>query len=148
MILDARRVGEASFDGVYLDLRAYLLAFYPKAEIPPMDHVVRTADPLVAEIHHGVWIARCPCGARGVPRPGSIVDVACPLVWCVRCGNQAVGGGWRPVLLPPEEDRAAIEAVLLCRPSVEDRNWEPGETLADLAAQNREHGDPVPEEAG
>lgn len=41
-------------------------------------------------------------------------------------------------------ERAQIEAVLNLRPIRSTRNWEPNETLADLIAQNIEHGDPVP----
>lgn len=126
------------------DPRAYLLACYPKATIAPLDHVTGTAEPLVARVNHGTWIASCSCGARGLPTPGMVVFLDVPLGWCVRCGNQGWGGGWRRVVAPPLDERRAIEAVLLLRPNVEDRNWEPGETVAVLVAQNREHGDPIP----
>jgi hypothetical protein len=129
------------------DLRAYLLAFYPDAPIPPTDHVVLTATPLVARVNHGVWIASCDCGARGTPAPGCVVWLSAPLGFCVRCLNRGWGGGWRPLVVPEASERAAIEAVLVCRPKISDRNWEPGETIAVLADQNREHGDPLPEEA-
>lgn len=128
-----------------LDPRAYLLSLYPQAPIPPLDHVVLTAPPLVARVNHGLWIASCPCGARGVPTPGGVVWLDQPLLWCLRCQNGGTGRGWRPVTVPPEGERQRIEAVLLCRPNVADRNWEPHESVADLIAQNREHGDPVPD---
>lgn len=149
MISDGAAVARMSaFAGGSADPRSYLQACYPKAEIAPLDHVVLTADPLVARINNGMWIASCSCGAppaRGAPTPGMIVFLDRPLGWCVRCGNQAWGGGWRRVVAPPVRERAAIESVLLCRPNVGDRNWEPGETIADLVAQNAEHGDPYPE---
>jgi hypothetical protein len=72
--------------------------------------------------------------------------VAIPLGWCIRCSNVVAGGGWRRVSLPPEPDRSRIEAVLLCRPQERDRNWSPDEAVSDLARQNIEHGDPLPED--
>jgi hypothetical protein len=146
MILDGERLTR-ELHGEVLDPREHLLRLYPDVadRVPPLDRVVLTAVALPARVNHGVWIASCPCGARGTPAPGGVVFTATPLVCCARCGNQAAGRGWRPVALPNEPTRRRIEAILLCRPRVEDRNWEPGETLDDLMRQNREHGDPVPD---
>lgn len=145
MILDGRAIAATSLTGPVDDLRAYLAACYPLAVIPPLDHVVATSAPLVARVNHGIWIASCSCGARGAPTPGCVVFLDSPLGWDVRCGNRPWGGGWRPIVVPDSEERRLIEAVLDCRPNVVDRNWEPGETVADLVGQNREHGDPVPD---
>jgi hypothetical protein len=120
------------------DLRGLLLAFVPDAEIPPMTHADPDADPLRAEVNHGAWIAVCPCGAEGLPAPGCVVWISQPWAWCVRCGNAAAGGRWRPIVLPSEH--AAIEALLEQRPELATRNWTPGETVDDLAAQNVAHG--------
>lgn len=144
MILDGAAIATQSFTGDVGDPRSYLLACYPKASIPPLTHVVATAAPMVARVNHGIWIASCSCGAKGTPTPGCVVFVNNPWGWCVRCGNQAWGGGWRRVVVPDVDTRAQIEAVLLCRPNPQHRNWEPAETIADLITQNREHGDPVP----
>lgn len=148
MIADGAALGRQVF-GEDVDPRELLLRMYPGAAavIPPLSQVVGTARPLVARINHGIWIASCDCGAPAnkIPTPGCVVFLDRLLGWCIRCQNGATGRGWRPVAVPPPELRAAIEAVLLCRPNVEDRNWEPDETLDDLIAQNREHGDPVPE---
>lgn len=148
-IVDGRAIVLASTLGALGEPRGYLLACYPKASIAPLDRVVRTAEPMIGRVNHGRWIASCSCGMPGsLPTPGCIVFLDGPwalLGWCVRCGNQGWGGGWRRIVVPPPEERARIEAVLLCRPNVEDRNWEPDETVADLLAQNREHGDPVPD---
>jgi hypothetical protein len=143
-ILDGAAIGRSSPVGPSGDPRDVLLAFYPGASVAPMDHVIPTAEPLVARVNHGVWVASCSCGARGLPAPGTVVFLDRLLGWCIRCGNRAWGGGWRPIIAPGPEERRAIERVLLCRPNVDDRNWESGETVADLVAQNREHGDPVP----
>lgn len=145
MILDAARIAERMTQRV-ADPREYLLAFYPKAPIPPLTHVVRTARPTIARVNGGLWKASCECGARGVPSPGCVVWLSVPLGWCVRCGNQGTGRGWRPIAVPTPETRAAIEAVLLCRPNEADRNWEPTEAIEDLLRQNREHGDPTPDD--
>lgn len=144
MILDGATIGRQTFTSPVNDPREYLLAFYPEAPIPPLTHVVATATPMVARVNHGVWKASCECGAKGLPTPGLVVFVDQPWGWCVRCGNQGSGHGWRRVIVPPPEERRRIVAVLLCRPRVEDRNWEPGETVADLIAENLAHGDPIP----
>lgn len=137
--------------GSDVDPRTYLVSFYPGLDhlVPPLDHVVLTARPLAARVNWGIWIASCDCGALSskVPAPGGVVFFDGPgaaLVWCVRCRNGSTGRGWRPVAGPPPAVRAAIEAVLVLRPNVEDRNWDPSETIADLVAQNVERGDPVP----
>lgn len=147
MILDGRGIAASSLTGEAADPRGYLLACYPQAEIPPLDHVVLTADPLVARVNHGRWVASCTCGAPAdkIPTPGCVVFLDRPLGWCVRCGNRPWGGGWRPIVVPPEGERRLIEAVLDCRPNVEDRNWETGETVELLAAENHAHGDPIPD---
>lgn len=148
MIVDGAAIAVASFEGDVGDPRSYLQACYPRATIAPLDHVVGTAAPLVARVNHGIWIASCSCGAprlEGAPTPGCVVFLEHLVGWCVRCGNRSWGGGWRHVVAPPPDERRRIEAVLLCRPNPGDRNWEPSETVADLIAQNREHGDPVPD---
>lgn len=144
-ILDGRAISASSPTGLTDDPRAYLLACYPKAEIQPLAWTIPSARPMTARVNHGVWIASCECGAGGLPSPGCVVFLDQPLGWCVRCGNRQHGGFWRPIVAPPEHGRRLIEAILLCRPNIGDRNWEPGETIADLVAQNREHGDPIPD---
>lgn len=100
---------------------------------PPLDQV-SDAAPLAARIYQGWWIVDCPC------RGADFVWLATPLVWCGSCGNAQLGGLWRRVVLPDETERRAIEAALLARPLHASRNWIPGETVADLLAENAEHG--------
>lgn len=152
MVYDAERLSEI-METKPGNLREYLLAFYPKLadKIPPMDHVVRTARPMVAHVNSGIWKATCECGARTDLQkqrvaPGCVVWLSQPVGFCIRCGNQATGRGWRPVTVPPEAMRAEIEAILRCRPDGTTQNWEPSESIADLLTQNREHGDPTPED--
>lgn len=139
MVLDGRAAADASLMPA-AHPRAYLLAFYPEAQVAPIDRVDALATPLVARVNHGTWIAPCPCAAPGLPRPGMIVFKDTPIAWCLRCENAEVGGAWRPVVLPPPDEVAAIEALLSARPDLATRNWEPGETVADLAAENAAHG--------
>src|SRR5436190_950102 len=109
MIVDGAAIGQLSFEGDTSSPRSYLLACYPKAAIPPLDHVVLTAEPLVARVNHGIWIASRSCGApprpdlTGMPNPGCVVFLEIPLGWCVRCGNRPWGGGWRRVIIPPPD---------------------------------------------
>lgn len=143
MILDGAAL-DLALHGEPSDPRTYLLRFYPDLTIPPLDRVA-DLPPLAACISAGYWIAVCPCGADGVPAPGGVVWLDRPLIWCIRCENASAGGDWRRVAGPAAEDRAAIEAVLICRPDPLTRNWAPGESVADLIAENVAHGVPVPE---
>lgn len=148
MILDAERIAAAMTARVR-DPREYLLAFYPALadRIPPIHQVVATARPMIARVNHGLWIASCECGARGAPSPGCVVWLSIPLGWCVRCGNQATGRGWRPIALPPPDMREEIERLLELRAEVGDRNWSPGESIEDLIREQLEHGEPIWEAA-
>lgn len=81
-----------------------------------------------AEINHGRWIVKCPsCPGALDAEPG--VPFFCP-----DCGNGANGGKSYSVIFP--ENRGAIEEILLKRPKAENQNWEPGETVAFLLAEN------------
>lgn len=87
-----------------------------------------------ARVNHNRLIADCPdCGGcEFVWRDGPAVML------CLSCLNGGIGHAWRPVELPDEY--AAIEAALLARPLPANRNFDPGESVADLLAQNAENG--------
>ena len=92
-----------------------------------------------ARVNHGRWLVDCPgCNSA------LVIDLDEPVYMCVECGNSANGGAWLQVTLP--RNRRAIEAELLKRPfgrnpaDAPTRNWEPGETVADLQRENAEHG--------
>ena len=87
-------------------------------------------------VNRGMWIAECECrhavalapcgeGVEGVDWPADTERLHCV---CSR-GVQAVQ--W-------PSQRAAIERVLVRRP-VENRNWRPHETIADLRLENAAH---------
>jgi hypothetical protein len=92
------------------------------------------AGPILApEVNHGRWIVRCPACAGA-----ENADPEEPWFYCLSCCNVAFDGRWLPIQWPPE--RTAIEVELLKRPLAENRNWLPGESVADLRRENRERG--------
>lgn len=81
-------------------------------------------------VNHGIWKIGCSCGDH-------------PIYWpeygeanCFLCGAMFVD------VQPPKHYRD-IEAILLKRPQMVNRNWTPDETLDDLRAQNLAAGDPI-----
>lgn len=86
-----------------------------------------------ASVNHGRWSVRCPwCSSS---QNASREDRR---FFCVECGNAAVSGAWVAVEWPP--DWQDIETALSCRPDRATRNWVPGETAADVFAENVKHG--------
>ncbi|MCH7908678.1 MAG: hypothetical protein IIB38_03570 [Candidatus Hydrogenedentes bacterium] len=71
-----------------------------------------------------------------------VVSHADPRFYCIRCHNAVAGGRWRRVVFPV--GRAMGEDVLGTRHPA-NRNWEPGESVADLITQNDAAGDAVPD---
>lgn len=96
-----------------------------------------------AYVNHGRWVADCPfCpGAERVWPSGQLQrndDVDYPF-GITRSGlHCGFTGRTCPVVFP--EQAPAIDAVLTKRPVEATRNWRPGETVADLTAENVEHG--------
>jgi hypothetical protein len=140
MLIDGRVIADAAAGLVAVDPRGVLLAFYPDADIASVDDVDASAAPMVARVNHGHWIASCECGSEGEPSPGCVVWLDWPIGWCVRCGNAGAGGRWRPVVVPDSPTALAIAAVLDLRPDPATQNWEPGESVAELVAENAAHG--------
>jgi hypothetical protein len=124
---------------------------YRSYDTPYVD-VEPEGDPVVAFISFGFWIAECECRGAEYVAPGQ------PF-YCMSCGNYAAGGKPRPVIFP--ENMQAIEAEILRRPVTQgtgrnqferaqrsravvstergwlSRTWQPGETIEDLKAQNK-----------
>lgn len=99
------------------------------ALMPPASDVAHDAEPAVAVVQRGAWVAFCP--SPGCPS-GEFVEPGLPFFCCV-CANAAVGHLWRPVVWPA--NRGAIEAALGERPVPQTRNWLPGETPESLRAE-------------
>ena len=84
---------------------------------------------LRAYVNHGRWVADCPACNGGVLGPNPQDGGTAP---CLDCGHLYT-------IAYPQEWRA-IQALLVRRPRMENRNWRPGETCALLRAENLEHG--------
>lgn len=129
--------GQANHDASFEEYVAGMITAYARRQrvtVPPLTDVAIDAA-LDARVDAGRWIAECPdCHDAQYVWTAE----AHPLFLCVTCFNATVGRRWRPVLIPSE--RAAIEAALEPRPMPHNRNWTPGETVADLRAENRQHG--------
>lgn len=84
-----------------------------------------------AIINHGRWIVKCPfCPG------GECVDPNEPVFFCLSCGNSDNAGHVMDVQFPDE--RGMIEAILLRRPRIENRNWN-GEAPGILMQESLEH---------
>jgi hypothetical protein len=110
-------------------------------EPPQREHLAKKGvhkdNEIKAFVRHGRWLVECPhCHSCQV---ASVTDKR---FLCIECHNVLVNGDWFKVSWPTEKQRLQIEAVLLARPFIENRNWEYPETVKDLKAENREHGLP------
>lgn len=89
-----------------------------------------------AEANWGRWIARCPAGlctnAIQVARRQQTFE-------CIGAGSC----GWTSTIVWPA-DPESIEVLLALRPDEKTRSWLPGESLAQLLAENTAHGLPIP----
>jgi hypothetical protein len=89
---------------------------------------------VAAYVNHGRWVADCPSeGCGGALELAQLASFLCPA-----CLNAGSGHQWQPVRWPPEQPD--IEAVLGVRPLLSNRNWRPGESIADLERENAENG--------
>ena len=124
-------------------VRDFLIECWQKQDYfakPPA--ITEAAGTVKAVLNHGRWIVRCPnkpigCGGA------FFASFSEPVFLCADCHSPENGGKWYAVEFPA--NHAGIEAVLLKRPAVlaesaSNRNWEPGEKIADLRRENTEHG--------
>lgn len=84
---------------------------------------------LPAKANHGRWVVECPCGAA------QLTGKTDRRFYCVECGNALFEGKWVAVEWPT--NAAAIEEELDRRPMLANRNWIPGETVADLRDETK-----------
>jgi len=108
-------------------------------DTPFTEKIKRDAEPALAQINHGRWIATCPACGVGV----EYVDPEEKIFYCFSCGNYAIGGDGRRVQFP--RNWVAIEKRVMERPVKkrkganyidrefmaetvgEPRNWQPKE---------------------
>jgi len=84
-----------------------------------------------AYMNWGRWVVPC-------PRPGCTSAMQVELGQrAFQCGGMDSCGMVAEIVWPVDAD--AITRALQVRPLPRTRNWVPGETLADLVAENREH---------
>jgi hypothetical protein len=76
---------------------------------------------VVAYVNHGRWVADCPCGGSELVAVGERFD-------CGSCGGRGT------VEWPDNMNQ--VEVALGRRRFTKNQNWLPGETMADLEAQN------------
>lgn len=89
----------------------------------------------VVRMNWGRWLAECPrpgCASAESYGPGLDGER-------FTCRVEAGGCGLRCRAVWPEA-LETIERLLLARPVPATRNWEPGETVHDLLAENVMHG--------
>lgn len=105
-----------------LAYQAQLLASQGKPEPYP------ATRPLVGRIDAGRWLGDCACG------DAPVIDPEWGLACCLTCGAVYT----TTIVLP--SNGAALEAALVARPAMATRFWVPGETVADLQAENAARG--------
>lgn len=118
-----------SLDGVDDAFVSALTAHRLRGEEPPPMPSTTVTEPAVdAYVNHGRWVGDCPfCPSASMVSPDD------PRFFCAECANAAVGGQYVPVAFPADVER--IENELVQRPVAANRNWQPGETATDLAAE-------------
>lgn len=99
------------------------------AQVPLDPDAVTGGDAVHVTGNHGRWVVECPdChGAQ-------LAHHADPRFLCTDCGNAGNGGKYRPVVWP--KNHREISAVLDLRSGVATRHWLPGESVAELKAEN------------
>jgi hypothetical protein len=103
-------------------------------------------------VNHGRWVARCPRpGCYNAEAFGKCADGTTGGLTAsgeFHCRNEYAPNGQQydgcgltcPADWPAPDMVPAVEQLLSPRPAPVTRNWHPGETLADLQAENFEHG--------
>lgn len=88
-----------------------------------------TAD---AEVNHGRWVVPCPWCPNAQLGDPEVAEFLCN-----ECLNDGTGK-WVVVEYP--DDVVAVEAALDERQRLENRNWLPGESIANLHAEAERQG--------
>lgn len=104
-----------------------VLRMMAKQQVKPMGD--SEAPPLKARVNHGRWLVDCECNGAELAWDEGVF-------MCLSCFNAGHEHKYRTAIFP--RNRKAIELLLMGRP-VENRNWYPGESLAQLRAENEAH---------
>jgi hypothetical protein len=120
--------------------RAWFFAIAQGRGLTIQNEIAAAQPAIEARVDHGRWLCDCP-NCNGA----ELVTQDDPIFLCLTCGNSQVEGRFLKVIFPNANTRREIEALLVDRPLM-NRNWNIGETIADLAAENAAHG--IPERGG
>jgi len=126
-------------DSQRVSLLDFLRPFWVVEQGTPLPPTSELNGKVPARVNHGRWLVDCPGGCPNA----IIVSQVEPYFICIVCGSEENGGRWYAVVFP--RDKAKLEAELLKRPARKafeagTRNWVPGETVAMVRRENREHG--------
>ena len=99
-----------------------------QVDIPAPDHFEGT---IKAELHRGLWIARC---SERFGSGAVAVTAVDPKAFCPDCG-----AGWFHIEFPADKVKivAEVEKRFIPRPGMVFANWLPGESLAQLRRETR-----------
>jgi hypothetical protein len=87
----------------------------------------------LARIEHNRWVVDCVACSTSLEKRAAFTHPEWRIACCGECG--AI---YRDVQFPNPAVRKALERLLLFRPRA-NRNWFPGESLADITMENRKH---------
>lgn len=101
--------------------------------LPPATIIHRGS--VKAHVNHNRWIVQCPfCSSA------ELASKVHRMFWCAECQMRSNDGCALNVIFPAPRTMAEIETVLLMRENIDNRNWFPHETVAQLARENLDHG--------
>jgi hypothetical protein len=109
----------------YLDIVQARFVTNLQKPVPSSAQISGAVD---AKVNHGRWLAVCPRCPNAI-----MLSRDAMLFLCDNCGD-----GWLKVEWPI--NREEIEATLQHREDDTNRNWTPGETVADLQIENAANG--------
>ena len=125
-----------------MPFRSFIARWFVRNGLGSVPELDRKRGVVKARIRQGRWVVLC-------ENPGCssavIADEKERCFICAECGSPENDRHWYTVQWPAPEVRHQIEELLLARPAISvsrawSRNWEPGESLADLQAQNALYG--------
>lgn len=95
---------------------------------------------LLARVDEGRWVVDCPVPTCG---DAKVIAQTNPIYICHVCGSEANNRKWYDVRIP--RNWQGIQVELLRNPAPRafyavNRNWTPGQTIADLTAERRTQG--------
>ena len=109
----------------YMDIVQARFVANIQQPVPSFEQTIGTVE---TQVNHGRWLAICPRCPNAI-----MLSRDALLFLCDNCGE-----GWLDVTWPL--NREEIEATLQPRENEVNRNWIPGETVADLQIENAVNG--------